>query len=140
DFRVTIVSARNVRGADILGGKSDPYCVCEVVGRRNQNKQQTPTVSNTNDPKWNYTFEVKDCAGEEDLKFTIYDSDVGSRDDVVGVGTLQAHQYFPEGWDGELRLGSTKGEASFLKVRVVPAEPSYEAHGVGMFAEVTLSR
>merc|ERR1711971_518217 len=120
-LQVTVVGARGLRDADWMpgGGKSDPYCVCEIP-QKPQSKFQTPVIDNTLDPEWNYTTTLQDHVEGDSLVFSVYDKDTGKSDDFLGTVTLKS-QHFLRGYEGELPLEDAgKGIQAFLKLKIVP--------------------
>ena len=67
---VKVYKAENLASADI-NGKSDPFCVLELVNERLQTSTEYKTLS----PEWNrlFSFNIKDLF--EVLEITIYDED-----------------------------------------------------------------
>uniref|UniRef100_A0A7E4VRZ0 Multiple C2 and transmembrane domain-containing protein 1 n=1 Tax=Panagrellus redivivus TaxID=6233 RepID=A0A7E4VRZ0_PANRE len=76
---VKVFKAIDLIAADI-GGKSDPFCVLEIVNAR----LQTHTEYKTLNPVWNklFTFAVKDI--HEILEVTVYDEDPNKRVEFLG--------------------------------------------------------
>uniref|UniRef100_A0A914BY18 C2 domain-containing protein n=1 Tax=Acrobeloides nanus TaxID=290746 RepID=A0A914BY18_9BILA len=76
---VKVFRAENLTAAD-LGGKSDPFCVLELVNAR----LQTHTEYKTLNPEWNklFTFAVKDI--HEVLEITVYDEDPNKKFEFLG--------------------------------------------------------
>lgn len=104
-LRIIFGSATGLRPAD-MGGKSDPYCVCEVVGRP-RSKVLSKHVTDTLDPVWNDRKELSDYYQGEALKFTVWDTDQGkptANDELLGQVTLSSIHILPNGFDGELSL------------------------------------
>jgi len=117
--RIHIIGARGLRKAD-AGGLSDPYCTCGIVGKNI--KVKTPVINNTLDPVWNFESHMTGCAPKDSLLFTVWDRDIGSRDDSLGSTTLHGID-FKNGYEGELELeGAGKGIKAFLRVKVVAIE------------------
>ena len=52
-LKVTVVKAEDLTASD-PNGKSDPFCVLHF----NQQEENTPVVSNSLNPKWNYTVRL----------------------------------------------------------------------------------
>eukprot|EP00930_Biecheleria_cincta_P029450 TRINITY_DN20498_c0_g1_i1.p1 TRINITY_DN20498_c0_g1~~TRINITY_DN20498_c0_g1_i1.p1 ORF type:complete len:1320 (+),score=255.60 TRINITY_DN20498_c0_g1_i1:391-4350(+) len=134
--RVTMIKAAGLRNAD-MGGKSDPYCTCEIAGRTRYQRLQTKVIHDTLDPNWNEWRVIHDYYPGEALRFAVYDSDPGksqASDDLLGQVTLSSVQFWPSGFEGELQL--LDGGRNFtptLKVKVstpqsmVPAEKAKAA-------------
>ncbi|XP_076350133.1 multiple C2 and transmembrane domain-containing protein 1-like [Tachypleus tridentatus] len=76
---VKVYKARGLRAAD-FGGKSDPYCVVELVNAR----LQTHTEYRTLNPEWNkvFTFQVRDIHAILDV--SVYDQDTDKQFDFLG--------------------------------------------------------
>ncbi|XP_014664706.1 PREDICTED: multiple C2 and transmembrane domain-containing protein 1-like isoform X2 [Priapulus caudatus] len=76
---VKVFKARDLAAAD-LGGKSDPFCVLELVNAR----LQTHTEYKTLTPEWNkiFTFNVKDIHSV--LEVTVYDEDRNKTVEFLG--------------------------------------------------------
>lgn len=138
--KVSVLSANRLRAADWTG-KSDPYCVVEIPGKK-RTSFHTEVISSTLDPVWNYVnHEVKEYTDGDDLEFSIWDKDVWPKpDDFLGRATLKATQFFPYGFEGDLQLhdgsDSEKGRTlkATLRVRVdivasTPAPQSSSHHG-----------
>jgi len=106
-LRVTIESARGLRNADSIPGKSDPYCVGEIPGKHGS-KFKTAVVSDLLDPVWHHTVEITGVDGNDSLSFAVWDKDVLTADDLLGRCTLGKQDVFPTGFEGELTLTSHK--------------------------------
>lgn len=105
-LRVTMINAKGLRNAD-MGGKSDPYCTCEIAGRTRYQRLQTKVIHDTLDPNWNERKDMHDYYPGEALRFAVYDSDPGksqANDDLLGQITLSSVQFWPNGFEGELQL------------------------------------
>ncbi|XP_033749601.1 multiple C2 and transmembrane domain-containing protein 1-like isoform X2 [Pecten maximus] len=78
-LQVKVFRAQNLASADI-GGKSDPFCVLELVNAR----LQTQTEYKTLNPEWNkvFTFNVKDIHSV--LEVTVYDEDRDKKVEFLG--------------------------------------------------------
>ncbi|XP_052794647.1 multiple C2 and transmembrane domain-containing protein 1-like isoform X2 [Mya arenaria] len=78
-LQVKVYKAQDLMSAD-LGGKSDPFCVLELVNTR----LQTHTEYKTLNPEWNkiFTFHVKDIHSV--LEMTIYDEDRDKKVEFLG--------------------------------------------------------
>ncbi|XP_064475145.1 multiple C2 and transmembrane domain-containing protein 1-like isoform X2 [Ornithodoros turicata] len=76
---VKVFKAQGLASADI-GGKSDPFCVLELVNSR----LQTHTEYKTLCPEWNkiFTFKVKDIHSV--LELTVYDEDRDKKFEFLG--------------------------------------------------------
>lgn len=78
-LQVKVYKAQNLQAADI-GGKSDPFCVVELVNAR----LQTQTEYKTLNPQWNkiFTFNVKDIHSV--LEVTVFDEDRDKKVEFLG--------------------------------------------------------
>ncbi|XP_033099875.1 multiple C2 and transmembrane domain-containing protein 1-like isoform X11 [Anneissia japonica] len=78
-LQVKVIRAQNLTSADI-GGKSDPFCVLELVNTR----LQTQTIYKTLNPDWGkvFTFNVKDIHSV--LEITVYDEDKHGSPEFLG--------------------------------------------------------
>jgi len=121
ELEVKIVSARGVRDADwaIGTGDSDPYCVAEVVGKKE--KITTKVINDQKDPVWNETGKLV-AAQTDSIQFSVFDSDVGKEDDLLGKVSLPCSKCVPGGWSGEIKMKQTSDTAkavnAYLKVKV----------------------
>merc|ERR1712241_1258890 len=100
---IRIVSASGLRSADYMTGKSDPYCVCEIKGKGGTLK--TEVVKRTLNPQWNHLGELAGFAASDDLLFSVYDKDLpGKPSDFLGRVLLKSADFWPQGFDGALKL------------------------------------
>ncbi|CRL08658.1 CLUMA_CG021376, isoform A [Clunio marinus] len=76
---VKVYGATGLASADI-GGKSDPFCVLELVNARLQTQTEYKTLT----PNWNkiFTFNVKDISSVLDV--TVYDEDRDHKMEFLG--------------------------------------------------------
>jgi len=120
EFEVKCVSARGLRDADWLEGTSDPYCLCESIGKV-KSKFKTKTVKNKENPVWNQAAKMQLGQGDK-LKFSIFDQDTGKADDFLGYIDMPFEKIYPQGFEGELALkdasDSAKKQEAYIKVRV----------------------
>jgi len=122
-LRVTIVSARGLRNADI-GSKSDPYCVVEIPGKAGKaasKKFETKVKEDNLDPVWKEEVEITDYMAGESLRFIVKDKDIGSKaDESLGYVNLNFSDFRDGGFDGELKLKDAgKGIVAMLRVKVL---------------------
>jgi len=121
-LRIMMVSARGLRNAD-PGGTSDPFCVCEALGKPST-RVQTKVINNTLDPAWNDRRDFLHCVGDS-LRFSVFDKDRW-KDDLLGQITLTSEHFYPRGFDGEVNLSDGgKGHSPVLRLRIgvdAPAE------------------
>lgn len=126
-LKVNIIGAHYLRDAD-LAGKSDPYCVCEVVGKPGS-RFQTKVINDNLNPVWNTRGELTDFSPGEELRFSVFDRDKGASnvDECLGQAKLLSPQFLPNGFEGELLLadpGSTSKDESQPVLRVKVVAPS----------------
>lgn len=102
---VKILGAKGLRNADPAGfGVSDPYCVCEVVGRPDT-KFQTKVVDNCLDPRWDHLALISLFAKGDSLEFAVYDKDKWPKsDDLLGKVKFPGACLPRDGFRGELAL------------------------------------
>lgn len=133
---VTVLGAENLRNADFVG-KSDPYCVCEVSGKRSSAKQ-TQVIHDNLSPIWNCELVIRGFDAHDALEFKVFDRDMYPKsDDFLGSTSLSAAKVLqPGGFSGELTLEdagrSSSSRPAVLIVRAV-------AHGVQAGAQVASS-
>ncbi|KRZ36404.1 Multiple C2 and transmembrane domain-containing protein 2 [Trichinella pseudospiralis] len=107
----TLRHIRNI-GCLIITGKSDPFCVLEMVNTRFQTRTEYKTVN----PEWNKTFvfDINDMYSI--LHVTIYDEDPNSRNEFLGKVAFPLIQVK----NGERRWYQLKDQKlkSFVKGRI----------------------
>mmetsp|Transcript_72520 Transcript_72520/g.172918 ORF Transcript_72520/g.172918 Transcript_72520/m.172918 type:complete len:572 (+) Transcript_72520:54-1769(+) len=112
-MEVTVVLAKNLRDADWFG-KSDPYCICQVIGRPDM-RFRTEVMSETLNPVWNHQGVFHNVSAHDVLEFIVMDDDT-AEDDPLGRVTLSGHQIIEDnGFDGDLQFRSA---ASTLQLRI----------------------
>ncbi|KRX97021.1 Multiple C2 and transmembrane domain-containing protein 2 [Trichinella pseudospiralis] len=108
---ITVCRAKGLAAANI-GGKSDPFCVLEMVNTRFQTRTEYKTVN----PEWNKTFvfDINDMYSI--LHVTIYDEDPNSRNEFLGKVAFPLIQVK----NGERRWYQLKDQKlkSFVKGRI----------------------
>lgn len=116
-LKVTVLHANGLRKADITGN-SDPYCICEIPGRKNTSFR-TPVVKDTQAPTWDFSFFCEHVKGDS-LKFSIWDADRGRADSFLGQVFMEERQFNPAGFHGELKLekGGKGSKDPKLRVKV----------------------
>lgn len=133
---VLVQRATNLRAADcgLLGGKSDPFCACEIAGKPDSGFE-TEHVYQTLNPIWNEEHEIGGYEQGEDLEFEVFDYDFNDDSELLGSAVLRAAQFDREGgFEGELPLAdhsaevkaAAKGRAPALAVRVEVLPPRHE--------------
>merc|ERR1719240_1892488 len=117
EVSVTIVSASNLKSADITGS-SDPFVICYIVGREQKTKFKTPVVKENLNPEWKHSDKFKGFEQGEEIEFMVYDDDMGgAKKDFLGKAKIKYSDVFPNGYDGTLKLEET-GEAKGSKLKV----------------------
>jgi len=126
-IKVTIVSASDLRNADWVT-KSDPYCACQIVGRPGTVKTQT--VNDNLEPTWNFEARLLGFQKDDSLKFDIFDSDLGKKDDFLGTATLESDKFRAAQFYGKVPLTDGKGNSAqgslTVRVRLEPAPAGEE--------------
>eukprot|EP00404_Azadinium_spinosum_P049829 CAMPEP_0180758920 /NCGR_PEP_ID=MMETSP1038_2-20121128/35532_1 /TAXON_ID=632150 /ORGANISM="Azadinium spinosum, Strain 3D9" /LENGTH=376 /DNA_ID=CAMNT_0022793023 /DNA_START=32 /DNA_END=1158 /DNA_ORIENTATION=+ len=126
---VRLKSASGLRRADwaIIGGKSDPYCICMVPGRPDS-RFQTKVKNQTLDPVWNHEQELARYTAGEPLEFVVMDKDIWPKsDDFLGRVWLASEQFYPFGFDGELPITEAGvGIHATLRLQVLVADTPEE--------------
>jgi hypothetical protein len=121
---VHIIGAMGLRDADtFLGqGASDPYCICEVLGKP-ENRTQTPHIMDNCNPVWNHEGTFTHMLSADSMVFTVWDKDPSvKKDDLLGTARLSAHQFFKHGgYSGALQLldNRLRPSAGKLQVKIV---------------------
>jgi len=121
-LEVTVLSARNLRNADMFGGKSDPYVMCKLKGKL---KFKTAIIWDDENPVWNHGPEELMMRGEPELRFEVYDKDPFCQGDLLGHAAVERRLCL-RGFDGHLDLGKGNGT---LHVRVHPADSPVTSPG-----------
>jgi len=119
---VTVYKAEGLRSADwsLFGGKSDPYCVVSIPGKKHS-AWRTRVMFKELNPTWD---EEEDMIGYEPgdpLKFQVLDYDERDDDDNLGQALLQSSDFHPDGFEGEISLGE-----GTLHVRIDIAVPEVD--------------
>merc|ERR1712232_140630 len=118
-IRLTIIGAFGLKKADMFD-KSDPYCTCEVPGKKTV-EVKTPMVANTQNPMWNHVCELEVSPGDA-LQFTVFDRDRDrnqKESDFLGGVKLEYSQYWPRGYNTPMLLEAAgKGVSASLAVKI----------------------
>jgi hypothetical protein len=121
---VLIKSASGLRDTDFLPGvdKSDPYCVCQIVGKPDT-KVTTRVISDCLDPVWNEEVTVGPYEAGDSLVFSVYDEDLGNdalcTDDLLGTVTVAPQDVFSTDGLRELPLEEAgKGITASLTIEI----------------------
>eukprot|EP00927_Polykrikos_kofoidii_P059467 TRINITY_DN54618_c0_g1_i1.p1 TRINITY_DN54618_c0_g1~~TRINITY_DN54618_c0_g1_i1.p1 ORF type:complete len:762 (-),score=136.20 TRINITY_DN54618_c0_g1_i1:56-2221(-) len=111
---LSIIAARNLRNADpSFLGKSDPYCVVEVVGK-SEAKFQTNVIKDCSDPDWNYVVQIPGWIPGEALELSVWDKNMWPKsDDFLGRATLPSETFFPDCFSGELPVCIDQAKPGF---------------------------
>lgn len=120
-LHVTLEGARGLRDADWLpgGGKSDPYAVVEIQGKRHS-RFQTGVINDTLDPVWNVEGDVPGYEPGDNVVVSIFDKDPTKGDDLLGTVTLTTEQ-FAAGLVGEVKLDNAgKGVDAYVTLAIQP--------------------
>jgi len=129
---VSIISADGLKSADRvpLGpGSSDPYCICEVVGRP-ETRTSTDMVRRAHNPMWLHMCVLEGWRLGDSLLFTIWDRDRFKFDDRLGWAELPTKGARPPCFDGNLVLrGAGRGVEARITVRVRAAPRPTNAEG-----------
>jgi len=122
---ITVISAEGLRAAD-WGGKSDPFCICQVVGKP-ETQFKTAHISKTLAPVWDETHEIDEYQQGDSLEFQVFDYDRGSAADLLGKALLLFNVFDREGgFHGELKLTECgKGKTATIKVHVRVLPPPW---------------
>jgi len=121
-LEVTIVSARGLKNQDTKKrGMTDPFCICEVKGKRNA-KVQTVPLDGTNGVHWDHVGTINSFTMHDVLTCSVYDKDAlpTDSDRFLGKTTLKGVKVLPGGFNGELPLGSAGPEMAYLKLKIAP--------------------
>eukprot|EP00931_Biecheleriopsis_adriatica_P042797 TRINITY_DN24411_c0_g1_i1.p1 TRINITY_DN24411_c0_g1~~TRINITY_DN24411_c0_g1_i1.p1 ORF type:complete len:558 (+),score=124.10 TRINITY_DN24411_c0_g1_i1:58-1731(+) len=112
ELEVHIIGAKNLRDADWgpTGGRSDPYCICEVHGA-GKSTFRTKTINDTSNPTWGETGKIPDFTVGDELWFKVLDKDYGKQDDFLGKAVLKTDKILPFGFKGQLPLIEEEGGA-----------------------------
>jgi len=121
---VIIERATDLPNADVIG-KSDPYCICEIVNQPNM-RFQTRTISNNLNPVWNHKFVLPGLDPSDELRFTVMDEDFRD-DELLGVGHLLGHDV-AAGFAGEVPL-ILNGKETAARLRVTIKVPGADLEG-----------
>jgi len=115
---VHIISAQNLRKADIIG-HSDPFCVLKLGAHKKAKElDRTKVIDNTPSPVWNHDPIVVQWQEESALKFEVWDQDLVGPGDLLG-GVVVKKADAMKGLFTDLYLGD--GDAT-LRVKICPAK------------------
>jgi len=93
----------------------EPFCTCGLSSGKEFFR--TKAVEATINPEWNFQGDVSQLGPTDSLIFTIKDS--SADDTLLGKGTLEASQFNPMGFDGDLILAfSGRGRKSAVMAKI----------------------
>jgi len=132
-LKVKLLGATNLKNADWVG-KSDPFCICQVLGKPDS-KFQTEVVNNNLNPEWNAEFIVEDFVSGDTLDFSIFDHDPTNQNARLGTATLTSKDFLPNGFHGALPLiepGLKKGKGVLnVSIEVMGGAPHQSVLALG---------
>jgi len=135
---VKIVGAYDLRSAD-WGGKSDPFCVCEVVGK-SRSKFQTKVLFRTLDPIWNEEDELIGYDEEDDIKFEVWDYDLIGSPDSLGFVTMTNEDFHPQGYTGKLYLQNAGKGQAYITVQIEVDTPPPPPEPIDPLEHITIAQ
>jgi hypothetical protein len=117
--KVTVCSARGLRGADLLTGKSDPYVTVEIQCKP-ESRAQTTVKAQTLSCTWDEELEILGFTPGDKLSFAVWDHDRLKSDDFLGKFVLESDQFEKTEYDAEVELPEldAKKKGAFVKVKV----------------------
>lgn len=102
--KISLQGAKDLCNRDLVPGKSDPYCICEIPGKPSS-KFKTKVVKDSLDPFWYRVVELSGFANTDTLRFSVFDKDTLTADDCLGQATLSREDAVKGGgFKGELTL------------------------------------
>jgi hypothetical protein len=120
-LRITLVKAAGLKKVDAFS-ESDPYCVCAVRGRKWCTEYKTKVISNNANPEWHEVHVIDDYRDDEAVDLEVWDWNAWPQKDIVlGKATVDATQFYPDGWHGDLPMD--EGTLS-IQIDVIRAQPS----------------
>lgn len=120
NISISIVRARELPNRDgILAGVSDPYCVCEILGKETVSLR-TKVIWNNLDPQWDFSGELHIFTPGDCLRFQVWDSDTPPKpDQLLGTVLVGAHSFEKNGFEGDLAIDGFDGKhAGMLQLRI----------------------
>jgi len=120
--KVSGLSVRDVRAADFITGKSDPYVTCEIEGV-NDSLKSTSVKCKTLTCSWDgEELEFLGYTPGAKLKFVVGDSDLCKKDDILGKFFLESTAFEKAPYDTEMELpssGKKEGELpAYIQLKV----------------------
>eukprot|EP00002_Diphylleia_rotans_P014404 TRINITY_DN2808_c0_g1_i1.p1 TRINITY_DN2808_c0_g1~~TRINITY_DN2808_c0_g1_i1.p1 ORF type:complete len:755 (+),score=160.37 TRINITY_DN2808_c0_g1_i1:49-2313(+) len=96
---VKVVEGRELAIKD-LSGTSDPYCVLSIENQSQRQEQKTEVIDKNLNPVWNEEFNFDVYSQKAILQILMWDEDLLSKDDFMGLATIQI---LPDLEDGETK-------------------------------------
>mmetsp|Transcript_40619 Transcript_40619/g.71487 ORF Transcript_40619/g.71487 Transcript_40619/m.71487 type:complete len:562 (+) Transcript_40619:129-1814(+) len=128
--KVNIISASNLRAADWLTGKSDPFVICQVP-RKSRSQFRTKTINKDLNPVWNeYGHPLPGWVPGDPIKFSVFDADTLKGSDPLGEAMLASADFFPNGWQGTLTLKDDTNTDAHGTLGTSTLQVSVEVFGV----------
>lgn len=144
-LRIKILRATGLANADneLLTGKSDSYCTCEILGKH-ATKISTQVCNDNLNPEWNFEDYI-DCFQEGDtLKFVVLDHDLAKQDDLLGKATVKLRgDDLAAGFSSKLALedaGKGMNATLEVEVHVCPMSPGGQSSRRGQPGEEAEAR
>jgi hypothetical protein len=135
---VTIKAAHNLRSAD-WGGRSDPYCTCEIINKP-KSKFQTKVLFKTLEPVWDEEDELEDYDEDDDIRFEVWDYDLVGANDSLGWVIVKNSQFHPLGFSGPLYLEDAgKSTGAHLEVQIDVDAPPPPIEPIDPLEHVTIA-
>mmetsp|Transcript_62171 Transcript_62171/g.180274 ORF Transcript_62171/g.180274 Transcript_62171/m.180274 type:complete len:524 (+) Transcript_62171:58-1629(+) len=137
-LKINIVGAKNLPNADSFG-KSDPFCVCEIVGDK-KSRFQTKVINDNCDPVWNHCVLLSGFGLNDKLRFEVWDKDTFAKNDLLGHIEIGRGKFVPYAFSGDLPLtpfgvGKAAPQQSTLRVHI-SVYSAHEPGSVGSSVEV----
>jgi len=121
---VWVYLARDLRNTDLFGGKSDPYCVGQLIDvSKVKEVFKTQVIDDEPNPEWNFGPETVEWNGEASFRFEVFDKDLLRKGDKLGEAVLSREQCL-RGLYTDLDLGEGNGTLRVKVAPVVGSEPA----------------
>jgi len=122
-LKITVKAGQGLQDMDWWAGASDPYLQVLLDGTE---VFSTGWKENTGNPYWNdsHTCLVNKYANQ--LKFVVWDRDVGAADDKLGTLTFSAHDIRDNKKDGWQNLAH--GEGGKINLSIEFKEVTFDSH------------
>eukprot|EP00092_Neocalanus_flemingeri_P001913 GFUD01002043.1.p1 GENE.GFUD01002043.1~~GFUD01002043.1.p1 ORF type:complete len:1721 (-),score=424.93 GFUD01002043.1:78-4745(-) len=113
---LTVMEAKNLQKADLMGGNPDPYV--QVALNQNHKELKTKTVKNTQNPVWNddFRFEIPLAdISQKTLSLKVFDWDRLSKNDPIGEVQIPLWQVdfsqVNEGWKNIQKMSAKPAQS-----------------------------